>query len=175
MHGCSSCMAWSAFVYSCLLFSMCNAYAEIGLFVLMYLMCLWCHIPIDLPFWPTYELLQVFLHFNLYMLLEFILLSGILSQSWLYMVLFVLKAIFMLVFLNNLVYEWTVICEGDPFFLLLCLCRCDFCFFVLGIILSFSLWIFCNGKPLFLATVRTVFHYCCFACSLITSAILLFM
>ena len=48
--------------------------------------------------------------------LEFILLSGILSQSWLYMVLFVLKAICMLVFLNHLVYEWTVICEGDPFF-----------------------------------------------------------
>jgi hypothetical protein len=100
-------MALSAFQYSCLLFSMCNAYAEIGIFILMYLVCLRRHIPIDLPVWPTYELLQV-LHFNLlvYMPLEFILFSGILSRSWLYMVLFVRKAIFKLVFLNNLVYEW---------------------------------------------------------------------
>jgi len=64
-------MVWSAFPYSCMLFNMCNAYAEIGLFVLMYLGCSRCRIPIDLPVWPTYELLRV-LHFNLYMPLEVI-------------------------------------------------------------------------------------------------------
>jgi hypothetical protein len=46
-----------------------KAYAEIGLFVFMYLVCSRCRIPIDPPVWPTYELLQV-LHFNLYMPLE---------------------------------------------------------------------------------------------------------
>ena len=50
--------------------------AEIGLFVLMYLVCSQCRMPIELAVWPTYELLQV-LHFNLYMSLEFILFSGI--------------------------------------------------------------------------------------------------
>ena len=40
LHGFGSCMAWSAFLYLCLLFSKCNVYAEIGLFVLMYLVCL---------------------------------------------------------------------------------------------------------------------------------------
>ena len=64
---------------------MCKAYAEIGLFVVMCLMCSRCRIPIDLPVWSTYELLQV-LHFKFYMPLEFILFSGILSQSWLYMI-----------------------------------------------------------------------------------------
>jgi len=43
----------------------CNAYDEIGLFVLMYLMYSRCRIPIDLPLWSTHELLQV-LHFNVY-------------------------------------------------------------------------------------------------------------
>ena len=50
---------------------MCNEHAEIGLFVLMHLVCSQCRIAIDLPDWPTHELLQV-LHFNLYMSLEFI-------------------------------------------------------------------------------------------------------
>ena len=44
--------------------------------------------------------LQV-LHFNLYMPLGFILLSGIQMQSWLYMVVLVRKAIFKLVLLNT--------------------------------------------------------------------------
>jgi hypothetical protein len=51
-------------------------YAEIGIFVLMYLVCSQCRMSIDLPVWPTYELLRV-LHFNLYMPLEFILFGGI--------------------------------------------------------------------------------------------------
>ena len=58
-------MVLSAFPYSCLLLGMCNAYAETGLFVLMYLTCSRCRIPTDLPLWSTYELLHV-LHFNLY-------------------------------------------------------------------------------------------------------------
>ena len=102
LHGFSSFMIWSAFPYSCLLFRKCNAYAEIGVFVLMYLVYSRCRIPIDLPVWPTYELLHV-VHFNLYEQLEFILFSGILSRGWLYVVLLVRKVIFKLVFLNKLV------------------------------------------------------------------------
>jgi hypothetical protein len=34
----------SAFPYSCLLFKICNAYAEIGLFVLIYPVCSRCRI-----------------------------------------------------------------------------------------------------------------------------------
>jgi len=49
LHGFSSCMVLSALPYSSLLFRMCNAYAEIGLYVLMYLVCSRCRIPIDLP------------------------------------------------------------------------------------------------------------------------------
>jgi hypothetical protein len=62
----------------------------------MYLVISQCRIPIDFTFWPTYELLHV-LHFNLYMPLEFILFIGILSRSWLRMVLLVRKAMFKLV------------------------------------------------------------------------------
>ena len=56
-------MVWSAFPYSCLLFRMCSACAEICfdvscVFVMSYSHCF--------PVWPTYELLHV-LHFNLYM------------------------------------------------------------------------------------------------------------
>jgi len=43
-----------------------NAYAEVGLFVLMYRVCSRCRIPTDLPVWQKNELLQV-LHFNLHM------------------------------------------------------------------------------------------------------------
>ena len=64
-----------------------------------------CRIPIDLPVWQTNELLHV-LHFNLYMPIEFILLNGIQSRSWLYMVVLVRKAIFKLVFLNKLVTQF---------------------------------------------------------------------
>ena len=51
-------------------------YAETGLFVLMYLVCSQCRMPIDVPVWPTHELLQV-LHFNLYMPLQFVLFRDI--------------------------------------------------------------------------------------------------
>jgi len=81
-------MVWSEFPHSCLLFNICKAQAEIGLFVLMYLVCSQCSIPTDLLVWPTYELIEAF-HFSLYMPLEFILFFGTLSQSWLYIVLVV--------------------------------------------------------------------------------------
>jgi len=81
---------------------MCNAYAEIALFVLMYVVYSQCRIPIDQPVWPTYELLNA-VHFNLYTPLDFILFSGIISRSWLYMVLLVRKAIFNLVSFNKVV------------------------------------------------------------------------
>jgi hypothetical protein len=56
---------------------------KLRLFVLMYLVCSQCHFPTELPVWPTYEQADA-LNFSLYMLLEFILFCGILSQSWLY-------------------------------------------------------------------------------------------
>ena len=57
---------------------------------------------VDLLVWPTYDLLHV-LHYNLYMLLEFTLFSGIMSHNWLYRLLHVLSAMFKLVFLSKLV------------------------------------------------------------------------
>jgi len=66
--------------YSCLLLSMCNAYAEIGLLVFLYHVCSVCLIIIDLPDCPTYELLQV-LRLSLYIPLEFVLILVILSVS----------------------------------------------------------------------------------------------
>jgi hypothetical protein len=100
LHDFSVCMLWPAFPYSYLLFSVCNLYAEIRLFVLMYLVCSRCRIPIELPVWPTCDLMHV-LHFNLYMPLQFILFSGILSRIWLYNML-IRKAILNLVLLNKL-------------------------------------------------------------------------
>ena len=38
-HSFSNCIVLLALPYSCLLFKMCEAYAEVGLFVLMYLIC----------------------------------------------------------------------------------------------------------------------------------------
>jgi len=62
-------MLWSAFPYSYYIVQNVHAYAEIRLFVLMYLVCSRC-IPTDFPVWPTYESLHV-LYFSLYMRLEF--------------------------------------------------------------------------------------------------------
>jgi len=90
------------FQYLCLLLRMCDAYAEIGLFVLIYLVCSCCHISIDLPFWPTYDLLHVLLC-NLYIPLEVTLFSGVLSHNWLYIMLHAQNAMFKLVLLNKLV------------------------------------------------------------------------
>jgi len=54
----------SSFVpYLCLLFEMCAAYAEVGLFDLIYLMCSLNLTPIAPPDCPTYALLHV-LHFS---------------------------------------------------------------------------------------------------------------
>ena len=65
-------------------------------------MCSRRRISVDFLVWPKYDLLHV-LHFNLCMPLDFILFSGILSRSWLYMVLLVRRALFQLVFKNKLV------------------------------------------------------------------------
>jgi len=119
------------------------------------------------PVWPVYELLHV-LYFNLYMPLEFILFSGILLRSWLYMVLLVWKATIKLVFLNKLV----TLCVYGMWYMKVnhfcCCVRVTF-FCVLSIILFFSLRIICNRNPVYLATVRIMFHSCCFACSVIGS------
>jgi hypothetical protein len=92
----------SRFPYSCLLFRMCNTYAEIGLFVLTSLICSWFRVSIYLPVWPKYDLLHVS-HCNLRMLLEFILLRDILSYNWLYIVIPILKAMLKSTFFNKLV------------------------------------------------------------------------
>jgi hypothetical protein len=86
LHVFSNSTILFAFPYSGLLFKICSAYAEIGLFVLMYVVCSRCHIPIDLPVCLTYELLQV-LHISQYMPVEIILFRGTSSRIWLYIVL----------------------------------------------------------------------------------------
>jgi hypothetical protein len=59
---------------------MCNAYAEIGLLVLMYRVCSLCLVAVGIHDCPTYELLQV-LHLSFYIPLEFVLVLTILSVS----------------------------------------------------------------------------------------------
>ena len=81
---------------------MCNAFAEIGLFVLTYLVCSRCRISIDLPAWPTYDLLHV-LHCNLYIPLEFILLCGVMSHNLAVYSVICSKSIFKSVLFNTLV------------------------------------------------------------------------
>jgi hypothetical protein len=73
---------------SCLLSKKCNTYADMGLFVLVYRMCSWCLIVIDLPVCPTNELLHV-LHCSLYIPQQNVLVCGTLSRNCLYTVLFV--------------------------------------------------------------------------------------
>jgi len=48
LHVFSNCIVYSKFPYSCIFLRTCNAYAEIGLFVLIYLICSRCLISIDL-------------------------------------------------------------------------------------------------------------------------------
>ena len=95
-------MVCSGFPYSYLSFRICNANAKIGLFVVLYLVFSRCRISIILPVWSTFELLHV-LHCNLYIPLEFIVLSGILSYNWLSIMLQVQNAMFKSVPLNKLV------------------------------------------------------------------------
>jgi hypothetical protein len=56
VHGLHNSSVSSAVPYSCLLFSMCNAYAEISLLVLMYRVCSLCFVVTDLSDCPTYAL-----------------------------------------------------------------------------------------------------------------------
>jgi len=101
LHVFSNCIVYSKFPYSCIFLRTCNAYAEIGLFVLIYLICSLCLVSIDLPVWPTYALSHI-LHCNLYIPLEFILFCGVL-HNWLYIVLHIRKDMFKSVLLNKLV------------------------------------------------------------------------
>ena len=88
--------------YSCLWFSMCDAYAEIRLFVLMYRVCSLCLVSIELSSCPTYELLQV-LHLSLYIPLKFVLVLTIFLVSCWRIVFVARRAIFKLVCLKRLV------------------------------------------------------------------------
>jgi len=112
------------------------------------------------PVWPTYYVLHV-LHCNPHITLEFVLSCGVLSCSWLYMVLHV-------VHLNRL----GTLCMSGLWYLnvthfFLCVCVGVFSVFCVLIILFFKLWMIWNGKPLFLAIVQIVTHSCCLACSVI--------
>ena len=109
LHVLSNSMILSAFPYSCLLFKILNTYAEIWMFVLMYLVCSRCRTSVDLPVCPTYELLQV-LHFIRHMQLEFVLFCCTLLQICLYTVLVVKKSVFKLLYLNKLV----TVCKSRP-------------------------------------------------------------
>jgi hypothetical protein len=55
---------------SCLLWRMCDAYVEVGLFVVIYLICSRYLLSIYLPVWPTCNLLHIF-YCNLYIPLQF--------------------------------------------------------------------------------------------------------
>jgi len=57
LHVLSNSMVLSAFHFSCLLLKIRNAYVEMFLFVLVYLLCSRCRTSVELPVWPTYELL----------------------------------------------------------------------------------------------------------------------
>jgi hypothetical protein len=107
-----------------------------------------------------------------------LLFCGILSQSWLYILLVVWKALFNLVYLNKLmplcISGLWYVKVTHFFFCFVSVCVTFVCC-VLSISLFFRLWIIHNGKLLFLVLVRTMFHSCCFACSVIGSIIILFM
>jgi hypothetical protein len=116
------------------------------------------------------------LHFNLYILLEFILFSGILSRIWFYKMLLIRQAVLHLVFLNKL---WTLFMSvlwslKVTNFFLCCVCvGANFCVLI---ILFFSLWIICNGEPLLFSYVEDnvpLFIYF-FAFSVIGSVIIVF-
>ena len=128
-------MVCSGLPYSCLLLRVCNAYAETGMFVLIYHICSRYLIAIDLPVWPTFHLLHV-LHCNLYIPLESVLFYGDLSSSWLYMVLHVRNAMFKSVRLNRLI----IFCMSELWYVnvihfFLCVCvGVFFAFSVLNIL-----------------------------------------
>jgi hypothetical protein len=174
-HARSNCVVCSRLPYSCMLLRICNVYADTGLFVFMYWTCSWCLIVIDPPICPTYDPLHV-LHCSVYIPLEIVLFCGTLSRKWLYTVLFVRKATFMLVCLNRLV---TLCMSGMRYVNVTHVFCCVFVtvlsMFCVLIIIFFKLWIMRNGKPLFLPMVQMVFHSCCLAWSVISVENILFM
>ena len=116
-----------------------------------------------LLFCTTYDLLHV-LHCSQYIPLEFVLFCGVRSCSWLYMVLYLQNAMFMLVSLNRL----ETLCVSELWYVnvihfSLCVCVGVFSVFCVLIILFFKLGILYNGKPIFLAMVQVVSLSCCLA------------
>jgi hypothetical protein len=59
LHGCNSFRVLSAVPYSCMLFSIWVAYAEVVLLALMYRICSLCLVVMGLPDCPTYFMLHV--------------------------------------------------------------------------------------------------------------------
>jgi hypothetical protein len=174
LHVFNNCIVYSKFPCLCLFLRMCNVYSEIGLFVLIHLVCSLCLISIDCQSGQR-DLLHV-LYCTLYIPLEFILFCGVLSHNWLYIhiVLHIQNAMFKSVLVGNFYVSelWYVIVIH--FFL--CVCVNVFSVFcVLSISLFSKLWMICNQKPLFLAMVQIVFHSCCLACSVIGVSSILFV
>jgi len=161
--------------YSCLLLSMCNAYAEIGLLVFLYHVCSVCLIIIDLPDCPTYELLQV-LRLSLYIPLEFVLILVILSVSCWCIVFVARRNIFNLECLKRLViFRGSGLWYENVTHFLACVVVGSFCFCFLTISFFFRLWMMYNGNPLFWANASMIFHSCCLACFVIGNVIILFI
>jgi len=100
----SSVIVSSMFPYSCLLLSMCRAYADLGSLFFIYLVCSWCLALRFLLVCPTYAFLQV-LQVNLHIpLFSYSDVGFCLCVLMIFCVVSaVLKAIFMFVFLNRLV------------------------------------------------------------------------
>ena len=98
VHDFTNCIVSSWGPYSCLLFSICKAYADWGLLVFIYLMCSLYLILIVLSLYPIYA----WLHVSLYMALNLppVCFS---DASKLNMLLVVLYAVFTVLFLNMFV------------------------------------------------------------------------
>jgi hypothetical protein len=100
LHGCISFRVFFAVPYSCLLFKICAAYAEVVLLDLMCRICSLCLVVMGLPDCPTYFLLHV-LHFISYIPLGF--LFCVFSANCWYIVFVALNAMRISVLLNKLV------------------------------------------------------------------------
>jgi len=81
--------------------------------------------------------------------------------------------------IGYLSYQWAMVCEYYPFFVLfcfICLSSVVIClFFCLAISYFFMSWIMFVGKPFFWAMLSMFFHSCFFAFSVMDNVIILFM
>jgi hypothetical protein len=101
LHALNNCVVCSRLPYSCLLLRICNmyVYANMRLFVLLYHMCSWCLIVIDLS--VSRMIYYMLVHVSRRKMLCFVVLCLVIA--YLLLLLFVRKAVFMLVCLNKLV------------------------------------------------------------------------